>query len=55
VVLHRNPLENIRNTDSVHMVMMNGRLYDAATLNELGNHPRRRKPLYWEKRETTTP
>jgi len=55
VVLNRNPLENIRNTDSVHMVMMNGRLYDAATLNELGNHPRRRKPLYWEKQITTNP
>ena len=34
VVLDRNPLENIRNTDSVSMVMVNGRLYDAATLNE---------------------
>jgi imidazolonepropionase-like amidohydrolase/Tol biopolymer transport system component len=55
VVLTRNPLENIRNSDSVQMVMMNGRLYDAATLNELGNHPRRRKPLYWETRQTTTP
>ena len=55
VVLNRNPLENIRNTDSVHLVMVNGRLYDAATLNELGNHPRRRKPLYWEKQITTTP
>ncbi len=55
VVLHRNPLENIRNTDSVHLVMVNGRLYDAATLNELGNHPRRRKPLYWETRQTTNP
>jgi imidazolonepropionase-like amidohydrolase/Tol biopolymer transport system component len=55
VVLNRNPLENIRNSDSVHMVMMNGRLYDAGTLNELGNHPRRRKPLYWEKQITTNP
>jgi imidazolonepropionase-like amidohydrolase len=50
VVLSRNPLENIRNSDSVQMVMVNGRLYDAATLNELGNHPRTRKPLYWETR-----
>jgi Tol biopolymer transport system component/imidazolonepropionase-like amidohydrolase len=55
VVLNRNPLETIRNSDSVQMVMVNGRLYDAATLNELGNHPRRRKPLYWETRQTTTP
>jgi imidazolonepropionase-like amidohydrolase/Tol biopolymer transport system component len=55
VVLNRNPLENIRNSDSVQMVMLNGRLYDAATLNELGNRPRQRKPLYWEKRTTTEP
>jgi len=50
VVLERNPLENIRNSDSVRMVMMNGRLYDAATLDEIGNHPRKRRPFYWEKR-----
>ena len=54
VVLDRNPLENIRNSESVNMVMLNGRLYDAATLNELGNHPRPRKPLYFEKRVPTT-
>jgi hypothetical protein len=35
-------------------VMLNGRLYDAATLNELGNHPRTRKPLYFEKKLPTT-
>ena len=28
VVLDRNPLENIRNTESISMVMLNGRLYD---------------------------
>jgi Tol biopolymer transport system component/imidazolonepropionase-like amidohydrolase len=54
VVLDRNPLENIRNTETVNMVMVNGRLYDAATLNELGNHPRARKPLFFEKRVPTT-
>ena len=32
------------------MVMVNGRLYDAKTLNETGNHPRERRPLYWERR-----
>jgi hypothetical protein len=36
------------------MVMLNGRLYDSATLNEIGNHPRARKPLYFEKRVPTT-
>jgi imidazolonepropionase-like amidohydrolase len=36
VVLDRDPLENIRNSDSVSQVMLNGRLYDAKTLNEVG-------------------
>lgn len=40
-VLDRNPLENIRNTTSVSMVMKNGRLYDALTLDE--SWPRQRK------------
>src|SRR6187401_2256388 len=34
VVLDANPLENIRNTNSVRFVMKNGRLYDASTLGE---------------------
>ena len=50
VVLDRNPLENIRNSESVNMVVLNGRLYDAKTLNEIGNHPRTRKPFWWETR-----
>ena len=29
IVLDRNPLENIRNTESVGMVMVNGRLYES--------------------------
>ena len=28
--------------------MVNGRLYDAATMNELGNHPATRPRYYWE-------
>jgi imidazolonepropionase-like amidohydrolase len=46
VVLDANPLENIRNSDKVNMVMLGGRLYDAATLNErvTGNRVR---PAYW--------
>jgi len=34
VVLDANPLENIRNTNTVRYVMMNGRLYEGDTLNE---------------------
>ena len=29
--------------------MVNGRLYDAATMNQAGNHPAQRAKYYWEK------
>ncbi len=48
IVLDRNPLENVRHTESINMVMLNGRLYDGKTLNETGNHPRQRARLWWE-------
>ena len=35
VILDKNPLENIRNTNSVNKVMKNGRLYDGNTLDEV--------------------
>jgi Tol biopolymer transport system component len=47
VIFDQNPLENIRNTASIHYVMKNGRLYDANTLDELW--PRQRKAnFYWQ-------
>jgi imidazolonepropionase-like amidohydrolase len=49
VVLDRNPLENIRNSESLAFVMMNGRLYESKTLNEVGNHPHPRSKLWWER------
>jgi len=49
IVLERNPLENIRNSESIQLVMRNGRLYDGKTLNEVGNHPRPRPPLWFDK------
>ncbi len=49
VVLDRNPLESIRNSDSVRNVMLNGRLYDAATMNEIGPHPRTRPTFPWDR------
>ncbi|MBL8988600.1 MAG: PD40 domain-containing protein [Gemmatimonadetes bacterium] len=35
IVLDRNPLENIRNTNTVKFVMKNGRLYEGDTMNEI--------------------
>ena len=48
LVLDRNPLENIRNSEALSMVMLNGRLYDAKALNEIGNSPRPRLPFWFE-------
>ena len=47
IVLDANPLENIRNSNTLRYVMKNGRLYDANTLDELW--PRQRKAtFYWQ-------
>ena len=48
VVLDRNPLENLRHTEAIDMVMLNGRLYEGKTLDEIGNHPRPRRPFWFE-------
>jgi imidazolonepropionase-like amidohydrolase/Tol biopolymer transport system component len=53
VVLDANPLEDIRNTDHISKVMLNGRLYDAATLNEEVTGTRRRQPYFWENGQGT--
>lgn len=46
VVLDADPTQDIRNSDKISKVMINGRLLDAATLNEelTGN---RKRPAYW--------
>ncbi len=48
IVIDGNPLEDMFQTEFVKYTMLNGRLYDAATLNEIGNHPRTRLPFWWE-------
>ena len=35
LILDANPLENIRNTQSIHWVMKNGRLYEGDSLSEV--------------------
>jgi imidazolonepropionase-like amidohydrolase len=47
VVLDGNPLEELRNTNTVRMVMKNGRLYDGDTLDELWPTERKAK-FYWQ-------
>lgn len=48
VILDADPSADIRNSDKVAKVMIGGRLYDAATLNEEVSGTRKRLPYYWE-------
>jgi hypothetical protein len=34
LILDKNPLENIRNSNSIQFVIKNGRMYEGNTLNE---------------------
>ncbi len=48
IVLDKNPLDDILNTNSVSQTMVNGRLYDTDTMNEIGNREKPRTKFYWE-------
>ncbi len=48
IVIDGNPLENIRDTENVLYTMVNGRLYDAATMDEIGTREKERLPFWWE-------
>jgi imidazolonepropionase-like amidohydrolase len=48
IVLDKNPLDDIHNTESIRYTMVNGRLYDADKMDEIGNHEKKREPFYWE-------
>jgi imidazolonepropionase-like amidohydrolase len=47
VVLDRNPLENIRNSTSIRMVMKNGELYDGDTLDQIWPDQKKLPRQYW--------
>ena len=47
IVLEDNPLENIRNSQNIRYTVLNGRIYDARTMDELGDRPRQCK-FYWQ-------
>ena len=49
VILDANPLEDIYQSDKVNMVMLNGRLYEAATLNEMVTGGRKTQAFYWQR------
>jgi len=53
VIMDKNPLDDIRNSESVQSTMVNGRLYDCETMNEIGNSPKARTKFWWENSKYT--
>jgi imidazolonepropionase-like amidohydrolase len=49
VVLDRNPLADLRNSESVRQVMLNGRLYDGMTMDEVAPRKQARGKFFWER------
>ncbi|MBI4890591.1 MAG: PD40 domain-containing protein [Acidobacteria bacterium] len=48
VVLEKNPLVNLRDSERVRYTMVNGRLYEADTMNETGNRVKQRAKFFFE-------
>ena len=48
VVIDGNPLEDIRSSERVAWTMLNGRLYDAATMNQVAPAAVEREPFFFE-------
>ncbi|MEH6716964.1 MAG: amidohydrolase family protein [Parasphingorhabdus flavimaris] len=48
LVLDADPTADIRNSDKIDRVMLNGRMYDPLTMNEVETGSRKRAPHWWE-------
>ena len=48
VIMNANPLDNIRNTDQISHVMVNGHIYEAGTLKEEFTGEAELKDFYWK-------
>lgn len=52
VVVDGNPLQDIRNTIQTAYVMVNGRLFDAATMAEIGGKQRPAPTFFWQRHQS---
>lgn len=48
VIIDGNPVKDIRDSDKVSQVMVNGRLFDSASMNEIGLRPKKRQIWFFE-------
>ncbi|MCB9702707.1 MAG: PD40 domain-containing protein [Myxococcales bacterium] len=52
-IIDGNPLQDIRTSERVRYTVKGGRIYDAATMDEIGNRPRKRPAAFWEATSVT--
>jgi len=48
IIMDKNPLDDIKNTESLKFTMVNGVLYDCDSMNEYGKKDKKRSRFYWE-------
>jgi imidazolonepropionase-like amidohydrolase len=48
VVLDKNPLDDIKNTNTIRFVMKNGRMYDGYTLDEIYPNKKALQHFVWQ-------
>ncbi len=53
LVLDKNPLENIRHSESIRSLSINGVFYDAESMHEVGEGGRVREAFFWKRSEVT--
>ena len=53
VILEQNPLEDLRNTNTLTHVIKNGKVYDANTLDEVWPEAKKAEPFNWQTKKPT--
>jgi adenine deaminase len=48
IVMDANPLNDIRNSEKIKYVVINGRIYDSLSMNEIGSREKLRGKLWFE-------
>jgi len=55
VIIDGNPLDDIRLSENIDYVVLNGRIYNAVTMDEVGNYDKKREPFFFETGGTGMP
>lgn len=53
IVLDKNPLDNIYNTESIKYTIINGKMFDSETMNELAPEEKIRSKFFWEQNKSS--